>query len=870
MCEEYNNTIGDLLFADIDDNEYLNEIYESILRNYTIKLFDIDTEFNDDIDIAAALRFADILSKSTSVQNSDKHKNWSQEIVALLNTLYPNNRNIQYYLGSVLNNTGNYYGVNTIAPEYKNVSFLDNAYEKFISEGMNIPAEPDKKFISTQKKIYEHLEDDYLSYSAPTSMGKSFIMRMFLKKQILDNKQKIFALLVPTKALINEVTSKIINDLKDELVEKNYRVVTSAGSIVLEQERNFIFVLTPERLLYLLISHKDIKIDYLFVDEAHKISSKDSRSVFYYKVIDILARRDKKPHIAFASPNIPNPEVYLKLIPDIENITKKKITTEFSPVSQIKFFADLQERVLRIYNTRTNNFRTIACLENLKLNELINCVSKNTSQNIVYCSSTKSAIENAVNFAKELAVIENKELLALYKDIKNEVHGDYYLAGLIIRGVAYHIGYLPATIRLRIEELYCKGLIKTIFCTSTLIEGVNLPADNLFVTNYKIGRSNLTPVDFNNLIGRVGRIDFGLFGNVILVRTPDEKDKVKENFEILLTTKVPDQKISVVSELTKVQKEHIVECLKVGDFSIIANKKNSEEHGNLMRKFALILLRDIEKDRDSVVRREFEPLMDNDDIKQIKNAFSNYVKQTDDDLNISVDQADNIFKAIKGGLTYPPVKLDGKIDFEVVVRFLERLCEVFKWDIYEYDMVGKKNIYGEHPKLRWYAVVLLQWIQGMGLSFIIKSAIDYKADNPKSSVKITHNEYEDYDGSRRHKNIVITETLQVIENILLFKISNYFLRLSTEYKKIHNVDSFANDWYEYLEYGTMNEITILLQRSGFSRETATYIRNHYDEYIIKTDSGIKIKNTILECGKESVCREVKDVQFNVPELFAEG
>lgn len=46
-------------------------------------------------------------------------------------------------------------------------------------------------------------------------MGKSFIMRMFLKDQVESGIQKNFALLVPTKALINEVTSKIINDLKE-------------------------------------------------------------------------------------------------------------------------------------------------------------------------------------------------------------------------------------------------------------------------------------------------------------------------------------------------------------------------------------------------------------------------------------------------------------------------------------------------------------------------------------------------------------------------------------------------------------------------------------------------------------------------------
>lgn len=124
---------------------------------------------------------------------------------------------------------------------------------------------------------------------------------------------------MPTKALINEVRSKIINDLEDNLKRCNYRVVTAASDIALEENHNFIFVLTPERLLYLLISNPSLEVDYLFVDEAHKLSGKNSRGPFYYKVVDMLLQKEKKPHFIFASPNIPNPQVYLRLMVTIQH-----------------------------------------------------------------------------------------------------------------------------------------------------------------------------------------------------------------------------------------------------------------------------------------------------------------------------------------------------------------------------------------------------------------------------------------------------------------------------------------------------------------------------------------------------------------------
>lgn len=63
-------------------------------------------------------------------------------------------------------------------------------------------------------------------------MGKSFIMRMFIKDEVvLQGAKKNYALIVPTKALINEVRRSVINDLGDNLDKCNYRVVTAASDI---------------------------------------------------------------------------------------------------------------------------------------------------------------------------------------------------------------------------------------------------------------------------------------------------------------------------------------------------------------------------------------------------------------------------------------------------------------------------------------------------------------------------------------------------------------------------------------------------------------------------------------------------------------
>lgn len=112
---------------------------------------------------------------------------------------------------------------------------------------------------------------------------------------------------------------------------------------------------------------------------------------------------------------------------------------------------------------------------------------------------------------------------------------------------------------------------------------------------------------------------------------------------------------------------------------------------------------------------------------------------------------------------------------------------------------------------------------------------------------------------------------RTIENIVLFSISNYFLKFSNEYKKIHGIDEFDNNWYEYVEFGTTNPLTILLQRNGFSREFATFIKKHKDEYVAHDGSTdeLRLHLSLFDCGNTSVMTETASIRFNAPKLFLE-
>lgn len=375
------------------------------------------------------------------------------------------------------------------------------------------------------------------------------------------------------------------------------------------------------------------------------------------------------------------------------------------------------------------------------------------------------------------------------------------------------------------------------------------------------GRSKMKAVDFKNLIGRVGRIEYNLYGNVFFVRL--EEKTTTEGFVELLKQEVPEQELSLVSELTDTQKKQIVACLLEGDIGLDNVKNKSKESYKLIRKFAVILLRDITKGNDSVVYREFSQYLQGDTISKIKAAFKKTESVPDDDINISVDQTKSLYGAIANGLKYPALTSDREADYNTLMPFLQQLSHIFNWKKYDSETIGNN-------RLSWYAVILARWINGHGLSFIMTESIDYYRRHPDKKVSV-NNRPEVYKGSKRHKNSVIGETLEAIERVILFSLSNYFLKFSEAYKKYHHIEGdMQNNWYEYVEYGTTNSLTILMQRNGFSRETAMYIRQHRKEYVdgLGTEEP-RLRRGLAKCGNYSVELEVADMLYNNPDLFVD-
>ena len=126
-------TVGELVFAEIDSNEFLKQLYANLLYNYGLHRLGLVDRQPYDVDLEAALRFADLLSKSIHPNNRDRHRVWAQEIALLCHILYPQDARTKAYVPAIFTTLGNYPGLKQLGVT-SDAGILDAAFNVYQAE----------------------------------------------------------------------------------------------------------------------------------------------------------------------------------------------------------------------------------------------------------------------------------------------------------------------------------------------------------------------------------------------------------------------------------------------------------------------------------------------------------------------------------------------------------------------------------------------------------------------------------------------------------------------------------------------------------------------------------------------------------------
>lgn len=350
-----------------------------------------------------------------------------------------------------------------------------------------------------QKSLFENFTQDKLNniaVIAPTSYGKSELIIAKVK----ENLDKKICIIVPSKALLAQTKRRLI---KHDDICRAFRKIITHPELYKGNEENFIAVLTQERLQALMNKHKNVYFDCIFIDEAHNIFSDDDRASLLGQVQLILNKRNPNTKFNYFSP----------FISDVNNL---KLKYSNLPISSSKISENLKsEKFYVLNNINGLNFKLFDQSTNMffdmdldeKDTNYIEFIKNHSgNKNILYINKPRDVEKFVLEFIETLPNISDIENDNDYKAIQNYSHKDYKLLTCLKKGVVYHHASMPDIIKLYVEKIFSKNPnFKYIITTSTLLEGVNIPAEKMFLLSYKKGKNKLSKSQFKNLIGRVCR-----------------------------------------------------------------------------------------------------------------------------------------------------------------------------------------------------------------------------------------------------------------------------------------------------------------------------------------------------------------------------
>ena len=399
--------------------------------------------------------------------------------------------------------------------------------------------------------LFQSLANRRLLVSAPTSYGKTFLMReiVFLNKERYNNILLVF----PTVALLLENARMMEKFVLDHNLD--YKIIKTVDEIIDDNTKR-IFVFTPERALQLIANYPNFKIDFFFYDEIYKIDEdycnegldegddevstktlikaskmpdflNEDRGKTFRIALYLLAKTVEEYYLA--GPNLNKEKFGLGMRRFIKhnNITIKEISFEPTLRISVNAYGSRIKEVLPgfVMESKHNIVCPIQSKINDKIKNVIAYINKNKyGKTLLYCTSPKKAMEYSNKLVDSISYDNYvKEYPQNFQDFIDHIKHEYDIDGssekwslikVLMNGFGMHHGKLPKYIQHEILDQFNKGAFDILFCTSTIVEGVNTDAQNMIILNSSKGTKKLTQFDIKNIKGRAGRYYHCFIGRV--------------------------------------------------------------------------------------------------------------------------------------------------------------------------------------------------------------------------------------------------------------------------------------------------------------------------------------------------------------------
>lgn len=860
-------------YTDVYQSEELDVCISSLLYSQLCKRYDLELPNIDISLIRKSGWLASILSESPE----ELHRQKAQTFAILLHLF--GNDNIVYDKLSyiILSRLGNLAvtrlfsslnakdsSSNDINYEFGNAINLEMFYDRL----KRTVVFNDTHILTTdfQLNLLKSLEsNNNVSISAPTSSGKSFVLQLFIKEHLRTSDGFHCLYIVPTKAMLSEVS----NDLRHTFEGASIRTAYLDGEIIESDtgeqlttsivSDKIIYVLTPERCLKLL-EHSESKTfnpTIVFADEIQNVEEESGRGILFEYVYEQVVKRFYNARYISAGPFINEPQILFNNVFGLDCIANKTI---ISPVLQVKTTVrnplNLKELVIESKETKSKSNAVVTIPVDFNLNtelrknkgsgiaKVIHSLG-NIGQSIVYCPRSDYAEDWCLKYAQlfntdvtSSDISDNVNELIEY--LTEEIHQKYFLITCLQSRAAFHHSKLPDIVRSEIESCFKSGLIGTLYCTSTLLQGVNLPANNLFVTSPYKRNIRLSPFEFGNLIGRAGRIKDSLYGTIYCIEDEDSEKRWADAYYDISYEREVDTATS--------------KCLKridsiIENISLNANDIKESSVGNTIVYLRHRYLENTSDDFKDYLVKKNVPDSHINELSQLLLITTSEIRVPSDilKLNPTIDP-------LLQDMLYKTILTDG-IDKWVVhinSNFYKRIGKDFL-DGYQYEeysfywqlaticvrldsifSISRETYFKQDISLsiKSIAYFAFRWLQSRTLKEIIDDTLVFESTKIKS-IDITNS-----DDINASINRVINIHTKVVTYLLVryFKLLSDILRFMLDDEQAEKF-KFSLSLPIMLELGTTEPLAIKLMSAGITRSVAlavvkVYKAKHIDEEIL--------------------------------------
>lgn len=829
------------------------------------------------------LRFADILSQSSE----SEHRGTAYLLIALYLELIEWDQFSEDSMAmldlvstTVFAALGNFPALQKLETKPTNPTYIMPS-DRFISRRLKEEFQQsiDGKYVltDTQYQITTDMQNSkFYSFSGPTSLGKSFILKDFIKSEILNAGKRCLCIvyLVPTNALVAQTA----NDLRAELSDLHYVNVAThpySSHFLSKKFRSTVYVFTPERLIRYL-SSSATAVALLIVDEAHRIlGAKDGRSpLFYYGILETIQRHS--PKVIFSSPALSNPDIFLNLFGRTND--KSFLARERSVVQQ-RFLIDfINEKIF--YFSSSSEMREIelasSAVFGLDLWDAIRYWSRGT-KSLIYANTPNKVVDFALSFHSNAEHPLGFRAKTLITRIEEELHPHYYLIDALKKGIAFHHGRIPLELREEVEALFKdpESGIDYLVCTSTLLEGVNLPAKNLFILTDKHGSGQtIQKLDFENLAGRAGRLTKDYKGNVFCVRL---KETEWAGYVDRIGVVDPQPVSSFLLPKDGRKRKEYTDIEKILADEALPERPAVEQE--MAERYAAVLLIQHMANHESLLVTSFKERAA-DPGKTLMQAVEKIgvniqvLKQSPELDPLLQESVRRKLSRLQFPITV--TSSDG-ISFDSLFSVLKSVSDLYDWK--ERESRGRGAMFRRNSsasayelRLKYWSLLVFKWVSGKPLNLVIRESISHYQNIgeiwlPNFSAGKNEKPYkrEEFDPqSKEHINQVIEETMKDLDYGVGYRIHYYLKNYYALCVDVFGEEKAGIDLSILLEYGSSDPVAIELQELGYSRESARKIRKDGISYLEFSQDGklvgIDIEGIFSdEAFDKTVIKETKNI-----------